>query len=123
VRGGEVVTSARAIDEATLKKLYDFNMNFIDNPQKRKADADEAEKWGGCEVRLQLQLIYIIAFLCLLRFDEALRIEWSWITMDKIQNSKGEWVHRVTLRLPFRKTHQTGGAWSFCGLKHIFSHF
>jgi hypothetical protein len=50
VRGGEVVTSARAIDEATLKKLYDFNMNFTDSPQKRKADADEAEKWGGREV-------------------------------------------------------------------------
>jgi hypothetical protein len=98
VRGGEVVTSARAIDEATLKKLYDFNMNFTDSPQKRKADADEAEKWGGREVRLQLQLIYIITFLCLLRFDEALRIEWSWITMDKIQNSKGEWVHCITLQ-------------------------
>lgn len=85
-------------------------MNFTDSVgSKRKADMDEAEQWGGREIRVMLQVMYLISFLCLLRFDEALRIQWSWIQLDKVQNASGEWVHRITLLLPFRKTHQTGG--------------
>jgi integrase len=111
VRAGEIVTSARAIDEETLKKLYDFNLAYTDSPagSKRKAEMTEAEKWGGEEVRTMLQPLYLIAFLCLLRFDEALRIQWSWIKLEKIQNPSGKWMHMIRLEMPFRKTHQTGG--------------
>lgn len=109
MRGGEVVTSARAIDEETIHKLYDFNMSFHDSSSSRKADMDEIEQWGGREVRLQLQTLYLLSFLCLLRFDEALRIEWSWIRMTKIQNPSGKWIHQIEIQLPFRKTNQTGG--------------
>lgn len=52
---------------------------------------------------MMLQCIYTISFLCLLRFDEVLRIELKDIeVIDKI---KGQ----IKLNLPFRKTHQFGG--------------
>ena len=51
-----------------------------------------------------LQLLYVISMLCLLRYDEALRIMWSDIKLEK-RNGK----HILVLSLPFRKTHQYGG--------------
>ena len=97
------MTSARAIDEATLKKLYDFNTAFVDSAvgSKRKADMSAAEKWGGEELCIMLQPLYLIVFLCLLRFDEALWIQWSWIELEKIQNPSGKWIHQIKLMLPF----------------------
>ena len=50
-----------------------------------------------------LQCIYTIAFLCLLRFDEVLRIELK--DVEVIDQKKGQ----IRLSLPFRKTHQYGG--------------
>lgn len=97
------------MNEETLKKLYEYNINFTDVGKSRKRKADDDDLWGGREVRLQLTTLYILSFLCLLRFDEALRIEWSWIQLDKIQSKSGKEIHRITLLLPFRKTHQTGG--------------
>jgi hypothetical protein len=57
-----------------------------------------------------LQCIYAIAFLCLLRFDEVLRIELK--DIEVIDKNKGH----IKLTLSFRKTHQYGG-------KSIFSIF
>lgn len=76
---------------------------------KRKAQLSDSEKWGGEEVRTMLQPLYLIAFLCLLRFDEALRIQWNWIELEKVENPSGKMLHQLKLMLPFRKTHQTGG--------------
>ena len=50
-----------------------------------------------------LQCIYTIAFLCLLRFDEVLRIQLKDIKV--VDKFKGH----IKLTLPFRKTHQYGG--------------
>jgi hypothetical protein len=70
----------------------------------RKFGAPEDSEWGGARLRMMLQSIYIIAFLCLLRFDEVLRIEMKDIEiMDK-------WKGHIKLTLPFRKTHQYGGS-------------
>ncbi|KAF7980505.1 hypothetical protein HWV62_38014 [Athelia sp. TMB] len=106
VRAGEQVTSARAMDEHVLKQLYTFNMAYQDDegPISRKRKAGEDTPWGGSSLRMMLQLIYILAFLCLLRFDEVLNIQWSWVTLDT-HNGR----HRIKLALPYRKTHQYGG--------------
>lgn len=50
-----------------------------------------------------LQCIYIIAFLCLLRFDEVLKIQAH--HLEVIDEIKGQ----IKLTLPFRKTHKYGG--------------
>jgi hypothetical protein len=51
-----------------------------------------------------LQCIYTIAFLCLLRFDEVLRIQLK--DIEVVDKFKGH----IKLTLPFRKTHQYGGS-------------
>jgi len=50
-----------------------------------------------------LQCIYTIAFLCLLRFDEVLKIQAH--HLEVIDEGKGE----IKLMLPFRKIHKHGG--------------
>ncbi|KAK0236848.1 hypothetical protein EDD85DRAFT_770709 [Armillaria nabsnona] len=77
VQGGEVVTSAHAIDEPILKLLYEFNTQILRDepdaePMSKKRKAEHPEHWAGSGIRAQLQLLYILAFLCLLHFDEAL---------------------------------------------------
>jgi integrase len=106
VRAGETVTSARAMDEETLQKLHNFNLSFEEEegPDSRKCKAERPENWAGHSIRVMLLLIYIIAFLCLLRFDEVLNIKWSWIQLETYKGRK-----RIKLSLPFRKTHQYGG--------------
>ncbi|KAK7034796.1 hypothetical protein R3P38DRAFT_3312137 [Favolaschia claudopus] len=106
VRAGETATSARAITEEMLLELYKFsNKPEIAQikeyaPRSRKADK-ESHEWGGARARRLLALAYILAFLCLLRFDEVL----------KIQVHDIEWVSDtcIKLTLPFRKTSQFGG--------------
>jgi len=50
-----------------------------------------------------LNAIYSIAFLCLLRFDEALKIQAH--HLEVVDEGRGE----IKLTLPFRKTHKNGG--------------
>ena len=93
-----------------LKRLYDFNYSF---PIYRLGEAPVVEvghravhddySWGGGRLRLMLQCIYTIAFLCLLRFDEVLKIEAH--HLEVMDEATGE----VKLSLPFRKTHKYGG--------------
>jgi hypothetical protein len=52
-----------------------------------------------------LHAAYTIAFLCMLRFDEVLRIEAHYIEVLDGHEETGE----IRLTLPFRKTHQNGG--------------
>jgi hypothetical protein len=107
VRSGEVVTSARAINEDTLKALYEFNLSIPDvefgpNPRKRKAE--HPESWGGSAIRTMLGFAYILSFLCLLRYDEALTLRWHWMKLETVDGQ-----HRLKVSLPCRKTHQLGG--------------
>jgi len=93
-----------------LKQVYDFNYNF---PIYRlgdalhfdvhTADAYHDHSWGGGRIRLMLQCIYTIAFLCLLRFDEVLKIQAH--HLEVMNEATGE----IKLTLPFRKTHKLGG--------------
>jgi len=76
--------------------------------RKRRRDISEDENtmdqhWGGARLRMMLQCVYTIAFLCLLRFDEVLRIELK--DIEVIDKNEGH----IALTLPFRKTHQYGG--------------
>ena len=58
--------------------------------------------------RVMLHFYYLVSFLCLLRGEEALRIQWDWLNFD-INNPEIPGGTRLELTLPFRKTHQSGG--------------
>ncbi|KAJ7352232.1 hypothetical protein DFH08DRAFT_805507 [Mycena albidolilacea] len=114
VRGGEVVTSACAMDEPTMKKLWTYNTGFpVESSTSygltsKKRKQEHPEDWAGHSIRMMLQLLYIVLMLCLLRYDEALRITWQDVTFDMETG-----VLRIRLDLPFRKTHQNGGITPF----------
>lgn len=113
------MTSARAIDEETILQMYNFNQAVVEQaygPKKRKQSSPE--QWAGKELRTMLHALYVIAFHCLLRFDEALRIEWHWMELQEF----GEGKFRLKLKLPFRKTHQTGGMYMSLSALCIFKH-
>ncbi|KAI1782482.1 hypothetical protein LXA43DRAFT_1103955 [Ganoderma leucocontextum] len=107
VRQGKQVTSARAINHHTMKTLWEFNSAFPrsdpkpQTQQKRKAKPDR--NWGGYHTRQMLHALYVVSMLCLLRYDEALRIIWSDISLEFRDNAPV-----AVLTLPFRKTHQNG---------------
>ncbi|KAF8872930.1 hypothetical protein CPB84DRAFT_1896096, partial [Gymnopilus junonius] len=106
VQAGETATSARAITPAILEELYHFN----NDPEGwhrslgtlEGAPSPSFHSWAGPRHRLELQAIYTLAFVCLLRVDEVLKIRWEHIDIQ-LQNKK------MVLTLPFRKTHQFGG--------------
>lgn len=96
---------------STLRKMTEHNSSFIDapagtNPRKRGQPDDDPSRWANRSTRLTLNLVYIVSFLCLLRFEEALRIQWHWITLE---GPDEDGKYRLRIDLPFRKTHQTGG--------------
>jgi len=62
----------------------------------------EISNWGGPNQRIMMQAIYLIAFTCLLRFDEVLKIQHHHIEI--VDDFNGH----IRLTLPFRKTHQYG---------------
>ncbi|KAF8417535.1 hypothetical protein L210DRAFT_3660271 [Boletus edulis BED1] len=127
VRSGEAITSARAMDMATMRQLYDFlgsvkPKEYGPTPRKRKAE--NPSEWAGQRIRKMLYLLYLVSMLCLLRFDEVLRITWADVVFqvrdlsvsNHWQNTTPERLaklrpehFRIQLNLPFRKTHQYGG--------------
>lgn len=86
------------ISQSDLRALYDYN----NNPSRWLKEKEHA--WGGSTKRKALQAIYTIAFLCLLRADEVLKIKFEHITFGEENH-----VAFMKLTLPFRKTHQFGG--------------
>ncbi|KAH9858619.1 hypothetical protein C2E23DRAFT_864500 [Lenzites betulinus] len=108
VRAGEAVTSARSMDEQTMRKLWEYNTAFKKDAEvqasSRKRKHDQPEYWGGYKVRQMLQTLYVVSMLCLLRYDEALRIMWTDIEFTTVDGAAV-----VKLELPFRKTDQNGG--------------
>ena len=96
----------RSIDARTLRKLYDFNdtikPNSLTDLTSTKKDSDGYRIWGGRNQRIMMQAMYGIAFLCLLRFDEVLRIQHHHIKVLNKEESK------IEITLNFRKTHQLG---------------
>jgi hypothetical protein len=71
--------------------------------------------WGGPLTRHALQAIYTIAFICLLRSDEVLKIRREYIEFVKENDD----VQYMVLTLPFRKTHQDGR--TFFHFPRVFS--
>ncbi|KAG6884566.1 hypothetical protein C0992_006083 [Termitomyces sp. T32_za158] len=106
VRSGETQTSARAITPEIMKKLYHYNhqegVNTIKPYQGRvKRGTQYRDNWGGARTRRLLGAVYTIAFICMLRFDEVLKIQAKHIRVNREQRL-------MKLELPFRKTHQYG---------------
>ena len=64
--------------------------------------------WGGPLIRHALQAIYTVAFICLLRSDEVLKIHRDHVEFVKDDNNS----EYMVLTLPFRKTHQDGRMFS-----------
>ena len=109
VRNGEVSQSARSITSTLLAKLYEMNNRYTVQPlsrMRRRGDSEDIQ-WGGARLRMMLQCIYTLAFLCLLRFDEVLRIQAK--DIEVVDKHDGH----IKLTLSFRKTHQYGGTLSF----------
>ncbi|KAJ7462934.1 hypothetical protein FB451DRAFT_1028406, partial [Mycena latifolia] len=94
----------------TLSKLYHFNhrpevAEIKEYAAGSRKQAKNPHEWGGGRARRLLTLAYVLSFLCLLRFDEVL----------KIQMQDIEWVSDtcIKLTLPYRKTNQFGGVKPF----------
>ncbi|KAJ7765926.1 DNA breaking-rejoining enzyme [Mycena maculata] len=94
------------IMQETLRRLYDFNnrpdiVTVKEYSAGSRGGVKNEHDWGGARARRLLTLAYVLSFLCLLRFDEVL----------KIQMHDIEWVSDtcIKLSLPFRKTNQFGG--------------
>jgi len=86
-----------------MEKLHDYNHlpeNWEIRDDQPNTDKRGVHKWGGPLARRAALAINTVMFVCLLRVDEALKI-----TMDHIIFED----KKVTLTLPFRKTHQFGG--------------
>lgn len=87
--------------------MYDYNhlpehWNIKDYaPGSRSHKATDPDDWGGGRVRRLLYAAYILALLCLLRFDEVLKIQVHDIVI--ISHTC------IMLTLPFRKTDPNGG--------------
>ena len=97
------------LTQKTLEQLRFFNQTSENWDLKDYAPGTKKTakaQWAGGRARCLLQLAYTIAFTCLLRVDEVLKIQCHDIKL--VTNSKGEVALQVTL--PFRKTEQFGGA-------------
>jgi hypothetical protein len=107
--------SAQAITDEVIKKLFHFNKSFIDAKVAASTLTPAGQKqprlasWGDSNTRIMLHLLYILSFWCLLRYDEALRIQCSEVSLEFIEGEQGIRALALKLMLPFRKTNQYGG--------------
>lgn len=71
------------------------------NPHDTRPLRPSTPFWGGARARRLLHAAYTISFICLLRFDEVLRIQCH--DIEVVSKTC------IKLTLPFRKTSQFGG--------------
>ncbi|KAJ7931805.1 hypothetical protein B0H13DRAFT_1593881, partial [Mycena leptocephala] len=68
---------------ADYEKLWTYNTQFpVESSTSygstsKKRKQEHPEDWAGHSFRMMIQLLYIVSMLCLLRYDEALRITWQ----------------------------------------------
>ncbi|KAG1745636.1 DNA breaking-rejoining enzyme [Suillus lakei] len=93
VQAGEVANSAWAITSEILLKLYHHN-HHPENWTVHPYHPGGQTQLGG--------LSQWVAFLCMLQFNEVLKIQVHNLSVHKDEPDK------VVLHLPFRKTHQNG---------------
>jgi hypothetical protein len=104
-----------------MEVMYHFNHHpenwTIKNYAPGKHSNKNSESWGGgCTHRL-MSAAYTIAFLCLLQFNEVLKIQVHDIKF--VDTAEGSYIE---LLLPFQKTEQCGGE-SISSYKHSFTEF
>ena len=87
--------------QLNLKSMSDPSTSCDNTTQ---SELESIHIWGGPLTRRALQAIYTIAFICLLRSDEVLKIRRDHIEFVKEDDE----VQYMVLTLPFRKTHQDG---------------
>jgi hypothetical protein len=103
-----------------MKMLYHRNhqddaWKIKDYAAGSRTQVPSSHEWGGGRTRRLLQAAYTIAFLCLLRFDEVLKIQAHDIEIV------GKDCFKLTL--PFRKTSQFGGGFVLLALSPPLSHW
>ncbi|KAJ3759914.1 hypothetical protein EV360DRAFT_81672 [Lentinula raphanica] len=123
VQAGEAATSARAITPEYIGRMYDYNRKpenwNIKAYEPTKRNTDKSGQWGGPRFRRELHLAYTLAFNCLLRVDEVLKIQ-----AHEIRLVPGK-KQCLEVTLPFRKTNQFGKVQPFylyalpTSLKHL----
>ena len=100
-------TAYICINQEILEKLYDFNhgpenhelKDYMPGSRSQKVKSDQ---WRGGMSQRVLETIYAVAFLCLLREDEVLKIQWHHVELFLDPSPQ------MVLTLPFCKTHQDG---------------
>jgi len=105
VRAGEQSESLKAITSQKIRELYEYSMRipFSTRPAPLPRSTDGPRIWGGARQRAMMTLMYAIAFQCLLRFDEVVRIEVRHLRRHHLPEGP-----KIELTLDFRKIHQTG---------------
>ncbi|KAF9070190.1 DNA breaking-rejoining enzyme [Rhodocollybia butyracea] len=124
VQAGETATSSHAVTPEIIGHMYDYkrqpehwNIRSYE-PSKRKKDK-ESEEWGGPRFRREVHLAFTLAFACLLRVDEVLKIQAREIEIVLGQKKC------IKVTLPFQKTNQFGHVQPFYlyalpnSLKHL----
>ncbi|PBK86689.1 hypothetical protein ARMGADRAFT_940134 [Armillaria gallica] len=101
VAKGETSMSARAISPDDLLKLYEFNRR-AENWDNAKVSANN---WCGANMRRLLEAVYLVAFTCLLRIDEALKIQLHDL---HFYDDPVDGTACVSVTLPFRKNSPYG---------------
>ncbi len=95
---GETTMSSRAITTSVLRDLYLVNSGT----ETSEIGSSQVDPKLGPRARRMLQVAYIVAFLCLLRFDEVLAIKFDDLRLLDGGNA-------IRLTLSHRKTSQYGG--------------
>ncbi|KAJ7218982.1 DNA breaking-rejoining enzyme [Mycena haematopus] len=104
VKAGETQISSRALTPEIIRQIYDHN-NSGGRCIVQPLGTRSPKEWCTARTRLLLHAALTIAFACLLRFEEALRIQMSDIEFRRAENGK----RTVVLTLRSRKTSQFGG--------------
>jgi hypothetical protein len=92
-----------SVFQEILKKLYNFNhqehiwaiKDYAPGSHTQKQNSASLHEWGGGRTRCLLQAAYTISFLCLLHFDEVLKIQAHDIELEHVTKTS------FKLTLPF----------------------
>uniref|UniRef100_A0A0W0G3W9 Uncharacterized protein n=1 Tax=Moniliophthora roreri TaxID=221103 RepID=A0A0W0G3W9_MONRR len=111
VQDSEKPTSSRAITAKMIQQMWDTSQlgdRFEIKPVEPKSHCQQKDPnvpWCGGRMLWLLHFVYVISFLCLLRIDEALKIQAMDIQLVQEYDEHGD---LLVLWLPFWKTHQHG---------------
>jgi integrase len=93
--------SSRALTREVIEKMYAYNHAEGRSEVQPFMDRKAKQSWGNPRRRLLVHAVLTVAFVCLLRIDEALNLRFE----DIIFHSP----EKIEIHLFKRKTHQCGG--------------